>query len=90
MGNGKHLETFSLDASHFHPRRTHWHPWNCQTSDIGPFCQKTLDRRSRHMPFDHISLHNRGMARSLLWADATRFLHGIHVVGDMVLNALSR
>ena len=90
MGNGKHLETFSLDAIHLHPRRTHWHPWNCKTSDVGPFCQKTLDRRSRHMPFDHISLHIRGVARSLLRADSTRLFHGIHVLGDMVLNAVSR
>ena len=90
MGYGEHLERFSLDASNLHPRRTHWHPWNCQTSDVGPFRQKKLDRRSKHMPFDHISLHNRGMARSLLWADTTRFLHGIHVLGDMVINAESR
>ena len=90
MGNSEHLETFSLNACHLHPRGTHWHPWNCQATDIGPFRQKTVDRRSRHMPFDHIPLHNRGMARSLLWADATRFLHGIHVLGDMVLNAVSR
>ena len=69
MGNSKHLERFSLNASHLHPRRTQWHPRNRQTSDIGSFCQKTLNRRSRHVPFDHISLHNRGMARSLLRAD---------------------
>ena len=90
MGNSKHLERFSLNASDLHPRRTQWHPRNRQTSDVGPFCQKTLDRRSRHVPFDHISLHNRGMARSLLRADTTRLLHGIHVLGDMVLNAVSR
>ena len=90
MGNSEHLETFSLNACHLHPRGTHWHPWNCQATDIGPFRQKTVDRRSRHMPFDHVSLHHSGMARSLLWADATRFLHGIHVLGDMVLNAVSR
>ena len=90
MGNSKHLERFSLDASHLHPGRTHWHPWNRQTSDIGPFCQKTLDRRSRHVPFDHISLYNRGVTRSLLRADTTRLLHNIHVLGDMVINAESR
>ena len=90
MGNGEHLETFSLNACHLHPRRTHWHPWNCQTSDVGPFRQETLDRRSRHVPFDHISLHNRGMARSLLRADGTRFLHSIHFLGDMVINTESR
>jgi len=50
MGNGEHLETFSLDASHLHPGRTHWHPWNRQTSDILPFLQKPLDRRSRNCP----------------------------------------
>ena len=90
MGNGEHLETFSLDASHLHPGRTHWHPWNCQTSDVGPFCQKTLDRRSRHMTFDHISLHNSSVTRSLLRTDTTSLLHSIHVLGDMVLNAESR
>ena len=90
MGNGEHLETFSLDASHLHPGRTHRHPWNGQASNLGPFRQKTLDRRSRHMPFNNISLHNRGMARSLLRADTTRLLHGIHILGDMVLNAESR
>ena len=90
MGNCKHLETFSLDASHLHPRRTHWHPWNCQTSNLGPFLQQPLDRRSRHMPFDHISLHNRGMTRSLLRADTTRLFHNIHVLSDMVINAKSR
>ena len=90
MGNGEHLETFSLDASHLHPWRTHWHPWNRQTSDIGPLCQKTLDRRSRHMPFNYISLHNSGMTRSLLRADTMRLLHGINVLSDMVLNAVSR
>ena len=37
MGNREHLETFSLYASHLHPRRPHCHPWNCQTSDLGPF-----------------------------------------------------
>ena len=90
MGNSEHVETFSLNASHLHPRRTHWHPWNCQTSDVGPFRQKTLDRRSRHMPFDHVSLHHSGVTRSLLRTDTTRLLHGIHVLGDMVLNAVSR
>ena len=90
MGNSKHLERFSLDASHLHPRRTQWHPRNRQTSDVGPFCQKTLNRRSRHVPFDHISLHNRGMARSMLRANSTRLLYGIHVLGDMVLNTKSR
>ena len=90
MGNSEHLKTFSLDASHLNPKRTHWHPWNCQTSDVGPFRQKTLDRRSRHMPFNDITLHHRGMARSLLRAYTTRLLHGIHVLGDMVLNAVSR
>ena len=90
MGNGEHLVMFSHDASHLHPGRTHWHPWNRQTADIGPFRQKTLDRRSRYMPFDHISLHNRGVARSLLWADTKRLLHGIHVLSDIVLNAVSR
>ena len=90
MGHGEHLETFSLDASHFHSRRTHWHSWNPQTSDIGPFRQKTVDRRSRHMPFNYISLHNSSVTRSLLSADTARLLHGIHVLGDMVLNAVSR
>ena len=90
MGNSEHVETFSLNACHLHPRRTHWHPWNRQASNIGPFRQKTLDCRSRHMPFDHISLHNRGMARSLLRADTTRLLDGIHILGDMVINAESR
>ena len=56
MSNSDHFETFSLNACHLHPRRTHWHPWNCQTSDIGPFHQKSLDRRSRHMPFDPMLL----------------------------------
>ena len=90
MGNGKHLETFSFDASHFHPGRADRHPWNRQTSDIGSFRQKTLDRRSRHMPFNDISLHNSSVTRSLLRADTARLLHSIHVLGDMVLNAVSR
>ena len=68
MGNGKHLKTFSLDASHLHAGRTHWHPWNRQTSDIRPILQKAIDRRSRHMPFTHISPHNSGMTRSQLEA----------------------
>ena len=68
MGNSEHLETFSLNACHLHPRGTHWHPWNCQATDIGPFRQKTVDRRSRHMPFNHISPHNSGMTRSQLEA----------------------
>jgi hypothetical protein len=42
------------------------------------------------MPFDHISLHNRGMTRSLLRADTTRLFHNIHVLSDMVINAKSR
>ena len=42
MGNGKNLKRFSLDAKHFHPRRTHRHPLNRQTSDVGPFPQKAL------------------------------------------------
>ena len=90
MVNGKNLKKFSLDARHFHPRRTHWHSWNRQTSDIGPFCQKTVDRRSRYMPLNHISLHNRGVTRSLLRADTTRLLYSIHVLGDMVINAKPR
>ena len=90
MGNGKNLKRFSFDARHFHPRRTHWHPWNRQTSDIGSFRQKTLDRRSRHMPFNYISIHISGVARSLLRADTKLLLHGIHVLGDMVINAKSR
>ena len=90
MGNGKHLEAFKLDATHFHPRRTHRHPWKRETSDIGPFLQKTLDRGSRHMSFDHITLNNRGMTRSMSRVDTTRHLHGIHVLGDMVINAESR
>ena len=69
MVNGKNLKRFSLDARHFHPRRTHWHPWNRQPSDIGPFPQKALDCRCRYMPFNHISLHISGVARSVLRAD---------------------
>ena len=90
MGNGKYLKRFSLDARHLHPRRTHWHPWNRQTSDIGPFPQKALNRRCRYMPFNHISLHISGVTRSLLRANTTLLLHGIHVLGDMVINAKPR
>ena len=90
MSNREHLDTFSLDASHLHPRRNHWHPWNSQTSDIGPFHQKTLYRRSRHMPFNDLSLHHSGVAKNLLWCDAMRLFHAIHILGDMLLNAVSR
>ena len=90
MGNGEHLEAFSLDAGDFHTRRTNRHPWNRETSDIWPFLQKSMDRRSRHMPFDYISLNNSGMARSLIGANTTSLFHGVHVLGDMVIDAESR
>ena len=90
MVNGEHLETFSLDASQLHPGRTHGHPWNRQASNLGPFLQKTLDRRSRHMNFDHISLHNSGVTRRLLRADTTSLFHCSHVLDDMLLNTESR
>ena len=90
MGNGKNLKRFSLDARHFHPRRTHWHPWKRQTSDMGPFPQKALNRRCRYMPFNHKSLHISGVTRSLLRANTTLLLDGIHVLGDMVINAKPR
>ena len=90
MVNGKNIKRFSLDARHFHPRRTHWHPWNRQTSDIGPFPQKALNRRCRYMPFNHVSLHISGVTRGLLRVDTTLLLHGIHVLGDMVINAKPR
>ena len=90
MGNGKNLKRFSLDASHFHTMRTHWHPWYSKTTDIGPFLQQPLDRRSRHMPFDHIPLNISGVARSVLRADTALFLHCIYGLGDMVINTKSR
>ena len=42
MGNSEHLETFSLNACHLHPRGTHWHPWNCQTSVLGRSTRRRL------------------------------------------------
>ena len=90
MVKGKNIKRFSLDARHFHPWRTHWHPWSRQTSDIGPFPQKALNRRCRYMPFNYISIHISGVTRSLLRADTKLLLYGIHVLGDMVINAKPR
>ena len=90
LGDVANLKSFSLNPRHFHTWRANRHSWNRETSNVGAFLKKALNRRSRHMPFDHISPHNSGMTRLLLGADTSRFLHGNHVPGDVVIEAETR